>query len=371
MNHNIKRAKGSFFGGKMNLEFAEKLVNADAIAGNEKEVYNVLKTELENVSAKITQDNIGSFVAESKHSGNLRVMLAAHMDEVGFVVSKITDEGFVFMKPVGGWWSQVILAQKVRITTRMGKKIKGITGSIPPHILSKEARKKPVELDDVYIDLGVDSKKDVIDLGINIGDMITPDIDFAVMNSEKYLLAKAWDNRIGCYIMSEVMKRIEKDNLECTVYGVATSSEEIGLRGARTAANYVNPDVAIAIDTSIDGSTPQINGAVNANLGKGPIMLVMDATLMAHVGLRNYLIDLAQKHNIDYQLDILMGGGTDGGAIHVQKSGIPSISLVIATRYLHSHTSIIYQDDVNQAIELVYKFLKEINYEKFQQIKLS
>lgn len=355
----------------MNLEFAEKLANADGIAGNEKEVYNILKSELTNVTTEITQDNIGSFISKSKHNGDVKVMLAAHMDEVGFVVSKIDEDGFVFMKPVGGWWSQVILAQKVRITTRLGKKIKGVTGSKPPHILSAEARKKPVDLDDVYIDLGVASKQEVLDLGVQIGDMITPNIDFEVMNNEKYLMAKAWDNRIGCYIMGEVMKRINEEDLGCTVYGVATTSEEIGLRGAKTAANFVNPDLAIAIDTSIDGSTPQINGAVSAKMAKGPIMLVMDASLIAHVGLRNYLIDLAEKHKIDYQLDMLMGGGTDGGAIHIQGSGIPCLSLVVATRYLHSHTSIIHQDDVNNAIELVYNFLKELNLEKLQQIKLS
>ncbi len=355
----------------MNLKFAEKLVNADGIAGNEKEIYNILKAELEPVTLEITRDKIGSFISKSRHDGDVKVMLAAHMDEVGFVVSKIDDNGFIFIKPVGGWWSQVVLAQKVKITTRDGKKFNGVTGSKPPHILSATARKKPIDLDDVYVDLGVDSKQEVIDLGINIGDMITPNIEFEVMNNEKYLLAKAWDNRIGCYIMSEVMKRIHEDELSCSVYGVATTSEEIGLRGAKTAANFINPDIAIAIDTSIDGSTPQINGAVSAKLASGPIMLVMDATLIAHVGLRNHLIDLAEKNNIPYQLDILMGGGTDGGAIHVQKSGIPSLSLVIATRYLHSHTSIIHQDDVNNAIELVYNFLKGLDLKKFQQIKLS
>lgn len=353
----------------MNLKFAETLVNTDGIPGNEQAVFEVLKTELSSTVDQITKDNLGSFVSVKNGTTDLKVMLAAHMDEVGFVVSRINESGFVFFKPAGGWWPHVLLAQKLRITTRTGQKIHGVVGSKPPHIIKGEERKTVVELDDLFLDLGVNNAQEVKDLGIRIGDMITPDIDFMVMNNPDFLLAKAWDNRVGCYIMAEVMKNITNEQIAANIYGVATVQEEVGLRGAKTVTNLVTPDLAIAIDTSIDANNPKIKaGTLNAHAGKGPVLLVMDATLVAHPGLRNYLTDLANKIGIELQLDFLNAGGTDGGNIHTTKNGVPTVTLVIATRYIHSHTSIVNQNDVRQAISLVTEFVKNINPEEYQKI---
>lgn len=353
----------------MNLEFAKQLVNSDGIPGNEGEIFKVLEDELTDVVDEISSDNLGSFVSLKKGSEDLKVMLAGHMDEVGFVVSRIDDKGFLSIKPAGGWWPHVLLAQKLRITTREGKKFTGVIGSKPPHILKAEERKKVVELDDLFLDLGVNDRAEVEALGIRIGDMITPDIDFEVMNNPDFLLAKAWDNRIGCYIMAEVMKNIQNEQLQSNIYGVATVQEEVGLRGAQTVANYVKPDLAIAIDTGIDANNPKIaKDSLNSVAGKGPVVLVMDATLIAHTGLRNYLVDLADELGIPVQLDFLLAGGTDGGAIHLQNDGIPSLTLVMATRYIHSHTSIINQKDVTAAIELITEFVKRINQSEYQRI---
>ncbi len=353
----------------MNLKFAEKLVNSDGIPGNEKEIYNVLKTELESVVDEITSDNIGSFVSLKKGTSDLKVMLSGHMDEVGFIVSRIDDKGFINIKPAGSWWAHVLLAQKLRITTRTGKKLTGVIGSKPPHILKVEERKKVVELDDLFLDLGVYSKAEVEDLGVRIGDMITPDIDFEVMNNPDFLLAKGWDNRIGCYIMAEVMKNIKDLELESNIYGVATVQEEVGLRGAHTSASLVKPDLAIAIDTGIDGNNPKIaKDELNSTAGEGPVLLVMDATLIAHPGLRNYLVDLATELGIKLQLDFLTAGGTDGGAIHIKNAGTPTVTLVIATRYIHSQASIINKNDVEAAINLVTEFVKRINMKEFKEI---
>ncbi len=351
----------------MNKELLEKLVNADGVAGYEGEIREIMSQELD--SYPCSTDNIGSFISEKKGTENLKLMLAGHMDEVGFVVSRINDEGFVYMKPVGGWVTNVMLAQKFKITTSSGQKIKAVSGSTPPHILSAEERQKPVEMDDIFLDLGVNNKQEVLDLGVKIGDMITPDIDFMTMNNPDYLMAKAFDNRVGCYIVCEVMNRLKDVKTAASIYGVATTSEEVGLRGARTVTNLVQPDVAIAIDTTIDAGIPKVGNKVQAKAASGPVILVMDASIIAHVGLRNYLIELADELNIPVQLDFLSGGGTDAGAIHLQGSGVVSLSLAVATRYLHSHTSMINYQDVDHAINLVHEFCLRLNTEELKKIK--
>ncbi len=351
----------------MSKSLLKQLVNADGIAGFEKEVRSIMDRELD--FTENSEDNIGSFVAYKAGEGQLNLMLAGHLDEVGFVVSRITDEGFVYIKPVGGWYSQVVLAQKFRITTRQGTKVLAVSGSTPPHILTVDERKEPVKLEDIYLDLGVNNKEEVLSLGVNIGDMITPDIDFTHMNNSDYLMGKAFDNRVGCYIVCEVMKRLKNEKTAANIYGVGTTSEEIGLRGAKTVTNYVKPDVAIAIDTTIDASVPNTNNRVEAKSGKGPVVLIMDASIIAHVGLRNYLLDLAEELNIDVQSDFLSGGGTDAGAIHLQGSGVVALSFAIATRYLHSHTSMINYQDVEKAIDLITEFTRRINGEELKKIK--
>ncbi len=351
----------------MSKELLAKLVNVDGVAGFEQEVRQVMGEELSNFD--IMEDNIGSFVAYKNGTEDLKLMLAGHLDEVGFMVARITDEGFIYMKPVGGWFSQVVLAQKFRITTRSGAKIHGVTGSTPPHILSADERNTPVKLEDIYLDLGVNSKEEVTNLGVNIGDMITPAIDFTTMNNPDYLMGKAFDNRVGCYIVCEVMNRLKDAETKANVYGVGTTSEEIGLRGAKTVTNLVKPDVAIAIDTTIDASVPKTNNRVQAKTGEGPVVLIMDASIIAHVGLRNYFLDLANELNIPVQCDFLSAGGTDAGAIHQQGSGVVALSFAIATRYLHSHTSMINYKDVENAIEMITEFTKKIDSETLKKIK--
>lgn len=351
----------------MSKELLANLVNADGIAGFETEVREIMSEELSMYD--ISGDNIGSFVAYKPGADQVKLMLAAHLDEVGFMVSRITDEGFVYIKPVGGWFSQVVLAQKFRIKTRSGEKIIAVSGSTPPHILTADERKVPVKLEDIYLDLGVNSMQEVLDLGVRIGDMVTPCIEYTQMNNPDYLMGKAFDNRVGCYIVCEVMKNLQAIETKANIYGVATTSEEIGLRGAKTVTNYVKPDIAIAIDTTIDAGVPNTNNRVNAKAGLGPVVLIMDATIIAHVGFRNYLLDLAEELNIPVQTDFMTGGGTDAGAIHTQGSGVIALSFAIATRYLHSHTSMINYQDVVHAIELITEFSKRLNDYELKNLK--
>ena len=195
------------------LMMLKELTDAKGIPGNEREPREVMKKYIEPFADEIEQDGLGSLIAKKTGEENgPKIMVAGHLDEVGFMVSKIDDKGFLSFQTVGGWWSQVMLAQRVTIVTRKGDTVTGVIGSKPPHILSPEARKKPVDIKDMFIDVGATSKEEAMEWGILPGDMVVPYFEFTVMNNEKYLLAKAWDNRIGCAIAIDVMKALKDEN---------------------------------------------------------------------------------------------------------------------------------------------------------------
>ncbi len=352
------------------MKILQQLTELNAIPGNEKEVRTYLTKAFGEVVGieNITYDNLGSVIAKKGSSGP-KIAISGHMDEIGFIISKITDEGYLRFQTVGGWWSQVMLAQQMTITTKENKKYRAVIGSKPPHILTPEDRKVPVKIEDMYLDVGVSSKDEIEKLGIRIGDMVTPSIDFQVLANGDFLLAKAWDDRIGCAIILETLKKLQDVNHPNIVYAIASTQEEVGLRGAKTAANIVNPDISIALDVGIAKDTPGTDGSVK--LGKGPQILVYDGGLIGHLGLREVFLDTAKRLNISIQLDFLTAGATDAGAMHLAHDGSPAISFCVPSRYIHSHTSVIsyrdYLDCVNLLVEVIKildeKLVYEITYQ--------
>lgn len=352
----------------IDLQYLEALVNANGISGHEEAVKDLIIKHLHQDYPEYQLDKLGSLIYTKGDHGP-KIMLAAHMDEVGFVVKNIDDNGFIYFMPVGGWWNQVMLAQKVRITTEDGKTYEGVIGSKPPHVLSAEERKQPVDMNDMFIDLGVYSKEEVENLGIKPGDMICPVGDMTSMSNPDFVLGKAFDNRIGCYIVSEVLKTLAKERIASQVYGVFTVQEEIGLRGATTSSNLINPDIAIAVDTGIAGDTPKMTSKESmSTLGKGPQIMIMDGSTFGHPKLRKIMLDIAKENNIDVQLDFTPGGGTDAGKMHLAHDGAPAMSISIATRYIHSHLSIINLQDVKMLTELLVAFCKTLNEDLYQEI---
>lgn len=353
---------------EINMNYLKQLVEANAISGHEQAVKKVVQNHLATEYPTYEMDKLGSLIYKHGDHGP-KIMLAIHMDEVGFVVRYIDDNGFIYFMPVGGWWNQVMLAQKVRITTKSGKTYDGVIGSKPPHVLSAEERKVPVDIKDMYIDLGVYSKQEVEELGIGIGDMICPIGDMQQMANPDFVMGKAFDNRIGCYVVSEVLKNIAHKNIDSQVYGVFTTQEEIGLRGATTSSNMVDPDIAIAVDTGIAGDTPKMtNNDSMSKLGDGPQIMVMDGGTFGNPQLREVMLDIAKKHNVKVQLDFTPGGGTDAGKMHLAHDGAPAMSISIATRYIHSHISIINLKDVEMLIELLTAFCENMNQDIYQKM---
>jgi len=351
------------------LTMLKELTDAKGIPGNERQVREVMTKYIAPYADEVTTDGLGSLIAKKTGlEGGPKIMVAGHLDEVGFMITKIDDKGFLRFQTVGGWWSQVMLAQRVTIVTSKGE-ITGVIGSKPPHILSPEARKKPVEITDMFIDIGATSREEALEWGVNPGDMVVPHFEFTVMNNEKMLLAKAWDNRIGCAIAIDVLRNLKESEHPNIVYGVGTVQEEVGLRGARTSAQKIEPDIAFGVDVGIAGDTPGISEKESmSKMGKGPQIILYDATMVSHKGLRDLVTNTADELNIPYQFDAIPRGGTDSGSIHLTHQGVPALSITIATRYIHSHAAMLHRDDYENAVKLITEVIKRLDKETVDKI---
>ncbi|WP_160722112.1 M42 family metallopeptidase [Bacillus sp. USDA818B3_A] len=351
------------------LTMLKDLTDAKGIPGNEREVREVMKQYIAPYADEITTDGLGSLIAKKVgKEGGPKIMVAGHLDEVGFMITAIDDKGFLRFQTVGGWWGQVMLAQRVTIVTRKGE-VTGIIGSKPPHVLSAEARKKPVEIKDMFIDIGASSREEASEWGVRPGDMVVPYFEFTVMNNEKMLLAKAWDNRIGCAIAIDVLRQLKDVDHPNVVYGVGNVQEEVGLRGAKTATYKIEPDIGFAVDVGIAGDTPGISEKeAMSKMGKGPQVVVYDASMVAHKGLRDFVTDTADELNIPYQFESIPGGGTDAGSIHLTHNGVPALAITIATRYIHSHAAMLHRDDYENAVKLIVEVIKRLDRETVDKI---
>jgi len=347
-------------------QLLKELSMLKGIPGNEREVRKYMAEKMES-HANISYDNLGSIIGEKVGNENgPKIMVAGHMDEVGFLVTSITDEGYIKMTPADGWWSQVMLAQQFEITTSTGKIVRAIVGAKAPHILTAEERAKPVDMKSMFLDIGVKDKDAAKALGIKPGDMITPYIETTTLADEKYYLGKAWDNRVGCAAAIEVLENLKDKKHENKYYAVGTVMEEVGLRGATTSASKINPDIGIALDTTIAFDFP--GGSKNTVLGNGVGIMFKDGSMIGHKGLRDFVIATAEENEIPYQLTFLERGGTDGGAMHINADGAPTIALCLPVRYLHSHTSIVHEDDYNAMVKLVTLLVEKLDAETVERI---
>lgn len=352
------------------VKLLKSLTDVDGIAGHEMAVKELMNDYLTPVSDEIIEDNLGGiFGKKSATNGDKTLMVAGHLDEVGFIVTRIDNNGFLKFTPIGGWWNQVMLSQKVTITTDEGKKIRGIIGSKPPHVLSPEERKKTIDMKEMFIDIGVKSKKEAEQFGIEIGNMVTPYSEFETLANQKYLTAKAFDNRYGCALAIDVLQNLKNEAIDINLMAGANVQEEVGLRGAKVAANKIKPDLAIAIDVAIAYDTPGMAGQVSDTaIGNGPVVIIMDASNIGHVGFTKHIKDVAKKHNITVQLDTTAGGGTDAGSIHVANEGTPTVSIGVALRYMHSNVSVLHTDDYKNSVALVTEIVKSLNNDVVDQI---
>ncbi len=331
--------------------FLKTLTETDGVSGYETEIRALLLQYMEPLGTVI-QDKLGSLICK-KGSDGPKVMLAGHMDEIGFMVSHISKDGFLKFQQLGGWWDQVLLGHRVVIKTRDGGVV-GVIGAKPPHLLPANERKKVLEKKDMYIDIGASSRGEVSIIGVRVGDPVVPQSEFVVLAGGKTYLSKAFDNRIGCAAVIDVLRRYQEEEHPNQIYGVQTVMEEVGVRGATTSVRAVDPDIAIVIESDIAGDVPGIDDTVSdVKLGGGPSIVLYDVRMIPNIKLRDLLIDTAASLDIPLQFSVMPGGSTDGAAIHLHGTGVPTIVVGVPARHIHSHGSIIHRDDYDRAVQLI------------------
>ncbi len=337
-------------------DLLKKLADAPGVSGFEDEVRSIMIDELKNHVDEVEIDQLGNMIATlNGKSDGKKIMLAAHMDEIGLMVRYIDKNGFIKFSKIGGINDQMLLNQEVSIHTSNGI-ITGVIGSKPPHRMKEAERKKIIDYENMFIDIGVSDHEEAEKI-VKLGDPITIKQEFSPLG--KLYKGKALDNRIGCAVLVEVMKKAETN---ATIYGVGTVQEEVGLKGAKTAAFRLNPDMALALDVTIAGDHPGIKEEdAPAKTGKGPGIILTDASgrgLITHPKIKELLITVAEEEDIPIQLEVSEGGTTDATAIHLTREGIPTGVISPPTRYIHTPVSVVDIEDVENAVKLILAVLK-------------
>ncbi len=334
------------------------LSEAFGVAGFEDEVRALIRREVEPYVDEVRVDALGNLMAIKRGRSSKTLMLDAHMDEIGFMVSSIEEEGFLRVAPIGGWDARIVPSHAMTIKTQTGQKLKGAIGTPPPHILTPEERDKPFKLEELFVDVGATSREEVERLGVRIGSPAVIAYPFERLN-ERCVMGKALDDRVGCAVLVEVLEALTDEELELTLVVNFAVCEEVGLRGARTAAFQIEPAVALALEGTVAADVPGVPPTRRPTaLGKGPAITVMDRSLIAPPRLVEFLARLAQEEGVPYQYKVPPFGATDAGAIQQTKGGALAGVLSVPCRYIHSPVSVMRLDDFENAVRLTAAFAR-------------
>jgi putative aminopeptidase FrvX len=340
---------------KPNLGLLKKLCEAPGIPGREDQLRQIVIAEMKPLVDQLTVDVMGNVVGTKRGNGGPRVMIAAHMDEIGFLVKHIDDNGFIRLQPVGGFDARVLLAQRVLVHGFDGKVYRGaVQAAAKPIHLLEPGEAKPTKLEELFVDIGLPVEK--VKAAVEVGDMVT--LDRTLEEVGHNVMSKSLDDRVGVFVMIEAIRALKSTNAE--VVAVATTQEEVGLRGARTAAFTVEPDISIALDVTLALDTPGASSEMAVSrIGKGPAIKIFDSSHLTHPKLVRHFRDIAESKNIAYQLEILPRGGTDAGAMQLSKAGSAAITLSIPTRYVHTVNEMANVDDIHGTVDLLAAYLED------------
>jgi len=343
------------------MELLKELTEVNGVPGYEGRVAAIVERHLRGL-CEIERDALGSIICRT--DGGVKgpkVMLAGHLDEIGFIVKHITDKGFVKFHNLGGWLDQVVLSQRVVIETSRGS-VEGVIGAKPPHLVSPEDRGKVVAVAKMFIDVGAKDRKEAQErFGIQPGDPIVVATPFTPLKNRRMLLAKAWDDRVGVALMIEALQAFAKQRHPNVLYGVGTAQEEVGLRGAQTAVQTVAPDVGLVLETAIAGDVPDLNDEGHPTLGGGAAIYVFEGSAIPNTRLRDLALSICREKKIKHQVAFLPGGGTDAGRMHVHARGVPCLVLGVPTRHIHTPAGILHADDYEAALKLTTELVKALD----------
>jgi len=341
----------------------EELSTLIGVSGHEDDVSSfILKLiEKENLADKAWIDPLGNVLAIKKGTGGKeRILLDAHIDEVGFMISHVEKRGFLRFVPIGGWDKRILLGQSVMVRSKVGELYHGIIGSKPPHLTSLDERKKSVKIPDMYIDVGMNSIEEVTKNNIVIGvtgTLFSPFVDFP----NNMIRGKAFDDRTGCNVLIHILRLLkENSSFKDTVLFNFAVQEEVGGRGAITGAFNLKPTIALAIENTTAADVPGIKDAeIPAYIGKGPAITVADKSMISSPKVNDRLVRNAEINNIPYHYKKPIGsGGTNAGKIHISREGVPSSVVSVPCRYIHSPTSLLKLDDILSTIHLIDAFIR-------------
>lgn len=334
------------------MELLRKLSEAAGIPGREEDVRAIARGALKGHVDTLEVDRLGNLIAHKKGKGP-KVVVAGHMDEIGFIVSHVDEEtGFLRIEPVGGFDPRTLIASRVTVHATGGGLV-GLIGTKPIHILTDDEKKKDIRIQDLFVDVGLPGKK--VAKQVRVGDPVTLVQSFSQIGD--LVSGKALDDRLGMYVGIEAMKRLKK--CQADVYLVGTVQEEVGLRGARTSAFAIQPDIGVALDVTLACDMPGVSAHEQiTKLGKGVAIKLKDSASISHPGLVRFLVNLAETKKIAYQMEILPRGGTDAGAMQMAREGAAVVTLSVPTRYVHTVVEAAHTDDIAAAIKLLTAFLE-------------
>ena len=357
--------------------FLEQLSNSFGPSGFEREPARIVREYVRSYSDEISTDKMGSLLfSKNGTSAKPVVFLPAHIDEIGFMVSSINKLGYLTFNPLGDWFDQVLLGQRVKVMTSEGM-IGGIIAAKPPHLLSAEDAKKLVSQDKMFIDVGASNEDEAKAMGVRVGNPVVPDSTYSTIEKKVFhdgkikgkdtiAIGKAFDNRSSVFIIAEVVRMLKENKIKHpnTVVGAATVQEEVGLRGARTSAYVVEPDVCLTLDVDLSGDVPGIDPKdAPSKMGFGPALTTCDATMIPNQGLMELVIEVAEKAKIPYQLSQTGedGGGTDAGVVHLSRAGCPTLVIGVPVRHIHAHAGVMSLRDVENTVKLLVEVVKRLD----------
>jgi endoglucanase len=338
----------------------QHLADAPGPSGFEEPVRKLMVDHMRPASDKLSYDGLGSVIAVQGTSGP-RVMIDAHMDELGGLVRRVTSDGYLTMQMLGGWLDQALVDQRWIIIGKNGP-VRAVTGIRDIHIVPQEERGKPFPRDSVFLDVGAKNAEEVKAMGLEPGDPVVPDAPFAVMNGTQNYLGKAWDDRVGCAALLVAMQRMKGQRHPNQLFWVATVQEEIGLRGAHTASEIVKPEVGIAIEGGVTRDAPKV-GPEEAQelLGGGPALFLYDSSQLPNRKLVELVKETARSIQVPLQTDLIQGYGDDSAEMQKAGGGAPTVNLVVPVRYTHAHNGIMNRRDFDQLVDLLVALLQKLD----------
>jgi putative aminopeptidase FrvX len=341
----------------------EELANAPGPSGFEGAVRAIIARELSAAGATVTTDGLGSVIGMMRGTSDRpRIMLVAHMDEVGLMVRRIDGDGYLRVQMLGGYSERALADKRWTILTHKGP-IPAVSGLKSVHITSGDESRRASTQSDVFLDVGAKSAEEVESMGIRVGDPIAPWSPFTVLAGGRYA-AKAFDDRIGCALLVETARRLKERNLRppATIYFVGSVQEEVGLRGSQTATQTVKPDLGMALEVGVAGDHPGVSqDEAQSKLGGGPSIFLYESSMLPNLELRDLFVRVAREKSIPLQMDIISRYGQDASRIQTYAAGTPTIAFSVPTRYLHTHTSMIDRSDFDRAVELLVTVLMQLD----------